>query len=311
MTIEAVKAVAANIQSSKLLSEKSEILVVDNHSTDGTVDDLMRLRRSISFLKVLPQDHNVGFSQANNLAIEASSGKYVMLLNSDTIIQPKALENMVRTFINHPDRETTSVAAKHHDNLDHLGIVAAKLLNPDKTLQAQGGSFPTLLSLSVQMLMLDDIPVIGKFLPSTQHTGRNVRSSSSLFQQDWVGGTAMMVRREVFDDIGLLDGNIFMYGEDVEFCLRAKKHHWDIVIQPTAEVIHFGTASSSSLFALRGELKGYLYIWAKHKPHWQIPLLKKVIQTGCRLRTLLFDTISHNPKRAQMYRTLEKEIGRL
>lgn len=311
MTVAAVKAVAEDIDRSKLLKGTSEIFVIDNHSTDETLPELKKLAKEISYLTILDQDHNLGFAQANNLAIKKSKGEFVLLLNSDTLVQAGALESLVQTFLNHPIQDTTAVAAQHRGKLDRLGIVAAELLNPDKSLQPQGGSFPNLISISNQMLMLDDIPVIGKFLPSTQHTGKNARQHSQLFQQDWVGGTAMMVRKTVFDEIGLFDQNIFMYGEDVEFCMRAKQHHWDIAIQPQAKIIHFGTASSTSYFALKGELKGYLYIWSKHKPHWQIPIIKKVIQVGCLLRGFIFDTIAHNPQKAEIYRKIEKEIARV
>jgi N-acetylglucosaminyl-diphospho-decaprenol L-rhamnosyltransferase len=309
LTHAAISAVADDVAASSLLKDKTEIIVVDNHSTDETVDDLKALKKQIPYLQVLVQDHNLGFAQANNLAIEQSESEYVLLLNSDTLVQPGALEALVQTFLDHPDQPMTAVSAQHQGKVDRLGVVAATLLNPDKSIQPQGGSFPTLISLTNQMLMLDDIPVIGKWLPSTQHTGKNTRHHSQLFQQDWVGGTAMMIRRAVFAEIGMLDPNIFMYGEDVEFCLRAKQHHWDIAIQPQAQIIHFGTASTTSYFALKGELLGYLYIWSKHRPHWQVPIIKHVIRVGCLLRSLIFDTMAHDSKKAKIYRTLAKEIA--
>lgn len=311
MTVAAVKAAADDIERSPLLKHQSEIFVVDNHSTDETLPELKKLAKEIKYLTILSQDQNLGFAKANNVAIKEAQGEFILLLNSDTLVQTGALASLVQTFLDHPIQETTAVAEQHRGKLDLLGIVAATLLNPDKTIQPQGGSFPSLISLSTQMLMLDDIPVVGKLLPSTQHTGKNARHQAQLFQQDWVGGTAMMVRKATFDEIGLLDPNIFMYGEDVELCMRAKKHHWDVAIQPSAQIIHFGTASTTSYFALKGELKGYLYIWSKHKPHWQIPIIKKVIQIGCLLRGLIFDTIAHDPQKAKIYRKIEKEIARV
>jgi GT2 family glycosyltransferase len=158
------------------------------------------------------------------------------------------------------------------------------------------------------MFFLDDIPVVGKLLPTVQATGRAAKpryySSSTTnkpLQIGWVGGTTMMMRREMIDDIGLLDENIFMYGEDVEYCLRAKKHHWDIAIEPQARVTHLGSASSSLENALQGELQAYLYLWAKHKPHWQRRLLKLLLFCGLKLRLILFQTVVHQPARVEAY----------
>ena len=138
------------------------------------------------------------------------------------------------------------------------------LLNLDETYQPQGGSFPTLLNLFFHMTMLDDLPIIGKYLPSTQHTGLSSRfdldllsHKQSLIDMDWVGGTAMMVSRKALDTFGLLDQNIFMYGEDVEICIRAKHHHFQVAIDPTAQITHLQNASSSSENAIKGEFKGW------------------------------------------------------
>lgn len=267
-----------------------------------------------SKVSLIANQKNLGFAQANNQGIERARGKYILLLNSDTIVQSGTLETLVSTFEEAQDNAQTAVTAADRGRLDHLGVLAAELLNADGTPQPQGGSFPTLLTLAGQMLMLDDLPLIGRFIPSTQHTGRRAVSSSSqaevdaLQQKDWVAGTAMMVRRETLDEIGLLDPNIFMYGEDVEFCMRAKAHHWDVAIHPRATVIHLGSASSSSSRALVGEAKGYVYIWSKHKPLWQIPLAKALIKTGALARLVVFGTMKRDASRRAAYRQIIREL---
>lgn len=161
--------------------------------------------------------------------------------------------------------------------------------------------------------MLDDIPVIGKWLPSTQHTGwradlAGFGPSTELILKDWVGGTALMIRREVWEEIGLLDEQIFMYGEDIEYCMRARAHHWDIAVAPQAQVIHYGSASSSSVNAIKGEFRGYIYLWAKHKPIWQLSVARLILAVGALLRFGVFGTMKPNSQLRQVYGQLLREV---
>lgn len=310
LTLQTLASVEESLQRSPELDQKTDIWVVDNNSTDGSVEAVEKLVKSSSRLHLIKNQANLGFAGANNKAIERSKGEYVLLLNSDTVVQEDALAQMIATFSMSQSNLETAVLAEARDKLDHLGVLAAQLLNPDGSLQAQGGSFPTLFSLATHMLFLDDIPVIGKFLPSTQHTGRNAHhhQGSKLYLVDWVGGTAVMIRRAVFLEAGLLDSSIFMYGEDIEFCMRAKSHHWDVAILPSAKVIHYGSASSSSKNAIIGELKGYIYIWAKHKPIWQKPILKLILGIGILLRIILFGTMIRDAHRAAIYKEASRVL---
>ncbi len=323
LTQKTLESVWAEVKRSPILQGESEVLVVDNLSTDNSVAVIETLFKSLKSenskilsTKLIKNDRNAGFATANNLGIHASTGEYVLLLNSDTLVQPHAIEKLVRTFEQHPVRDLTATVASHAGVLDRLGILSAQLLNPDKTIQTQGGSLPSLLALGSHMLMFDDLPIVGKLLPSTQHTGLRSdlidQTGDSLLQKviqiDWVGGTAMMIRRELFNEIGLLDQNIFMYGEDIEFCWRAKSHQWDIGICPQAKIIHYGSASSTSANAIIGEFKGYLYIWSKHQPIWQMRWAKKILKMGAQLRKFLFGTILKQKERAKIYTIILSEV---
>lgn len=312
LTLQTLASVEASLQKAPKLKAETEIFVVDNDSTDGSKEALSKLKTHYQHFHFIESKQNVGFAGANNLAIEKAVGKYVLLLNSDTVVQDDALAKMVEAFEAHPLHEDTAVLERTAGRLDRLGVLSLALQNQDGTHQPQGGSFPTLLSLATHMLFLDDIPVIGKLLPSTQHTGRNVHQpQSALYQVDWLGGTAMMIRKEVFAEVGLLDNNIFMYGEDIEFCMRAKFHHWDVAILPTAHIVHIGSASSSSKNAIIGEIKGYVYIWAKHKPLWQKSLLKWILGTGILLRRVLFGTMIRDEHRATIYKEASQVLRSL
>lgn len=313
LTHQAIESALADIHQSSLLKRQAEIIVIDNNSSDDSLKMLRKLAKE-SKVSMIANRENLGFAAANNQGLERARGKYLLLLNSDTIVQAGTLETMVATFEEAQDNLQTAVTVADRGRLDHLGILAAELLNADGTLQPQGGSFPTLFTLAGQMLMLDDLPLVGRMIPSTQHTGRRTVPKTTqaevdaLEQKDWVGGTAMMIRRETLDEVGLLDPNIFMYAEDVELCMRARDHHWDVAVHPRASVIHLGSASSSPGRAIVGEAKGYVYIWSKHKPLWQVPLAKLLIKTGALVRLFVFGTIKPDASKRAAYRQIIREL---
>lgn len=314
LTLQTLKSAVTEIQHSSRLRNKTEIFVVDNHSSDDSVqacENYLSRQSGLAKYQVIANSENLGFAKANNQAMRLAHGSYLLLLNSDTIVQPKALENLVKTFESHPLDETSAHLATAGQQLDRLGLLAADLLNSDGTPQQQGGDLPTLWSVFVQMSFLDDLPLVGRFFRSTQHTGVTgnlrthhdpSRSESLPKAMGWVGGTALAIRREVIAEIGLLDEAIFMYGEDMEYCLRARQHHWDCAIDTTAQITHFGQASSSSKNAILGEIKGYYYIWAKHFPAWQSPYLNLILKFGAFARILVY-TLKNRPDVVATYRT--------
>lgn len=310
LTVQTIESAIQEIKNSSLLHKQTEILVVDNHSHDDSVEKLKKLTKSTQFeIKLIVNTENLGFAQANNQAVTKARGKYILFLNSDTIVQPKSLEKMVESFEANPIDEASAVLETHYGKLDRLGILSPLLLQPSGDPQLQGGAFPSLGTILTHWLMLDDLPLIGKFFPSTQQKYL-AQPRTPVLQYDWVPGTAMMVRRAVIDEVGSFDQNIFMYGEDVELCMRAKAHHWDIAIQQDAPIIHLGSASAGSSRAILGEIKGYLYIWAKHKPAWQMFWLKLILWSGCVIRRLLFGTMLRQPARAQIYAQAMQDVLR-
>lgn len=296
LTIQTIESAVKEIYSSKKLNNQTEIFVVDNNSKDDSSKACEKLLKELKFphYRILTNKENVGFAKANNQAIAAAKGKYIILLNSDTITHSGGLSLLVDAMEKNGIGEMTA-NSENSGELDKLGILAPTLLNPDGSIQNQGGSLPRLGTVAAQMLFLDDIPFIGKFFPSTQHTGMSDfafasydENASKLISKGWVAGTAMLIRKELIDDVGTLDSNIFMYGEDQEYCMRARNHHWDIAIHPKAKITHFGSASSSSRNAILGEFKGYLYIWKKHMPTWQLPIIKVILYIGATLRQVIY-----------------------
>lgn len=310
LTVNAIKSIQLDVAQSSLLASAVEIIVVDNNSSDDSVKQLNALKAQIKIpIRVIASRSNRGFAGANNYAIKQSKGQFILLLNSDTYVQIGTLEKLVSTLQNTATTSTATLSSRK-SIIDRLGILAATLVNPDGTLQPQGGSAPSLFALTNHLFLFDDLPVIGKLLPSTQHTGWSAHwpnNADHLTKIDWVAGTAMMLKRAVINEIGYLDENIFMYGEDVEYCLRANHHHWDVAIHTQAYITHLQTASSSQLNAVVGEMNGYLYIWAKHKPTWQLKFAKAIIKAGIWLRILIFGTIGSREK-YQLYRKALSQI---
>lgn len=293
LTLQAVDSVVRDIAQSPLLKEVSEIIVVDNNSTDDSVQQLQLFSQTSPVpVKIIQNATNTGFASANNQAMQKAQGDYFLLLNSDTKVHTGALETLV----------------SYASDVDTVGIVAATLHNIDGSIQPQGGSLPSLASLICHMWMLDDLPWIGKLLPSTQHTGlRTGTTQTKPYQMGWVGGTALLIGKNVVAEIGPLDEKIFMYCEDIEWCMRARAHHYDVVIHPDAHITHYQNKSGSPEKALRGEFFGYRYIWAKHKPLRQQKIAVFVLKSGALLRKFLFKVLG-DTQRSKIYSTIAQNI---
>ncbi|HUS69448.1 MAG TPA: glycosyltransferase family 2 protein [Anaerolineae bacterium] len=204
---------------------KHEVIVVDNASTDGSV---AMIRDSFPQVCLLANSQNRGFAAGNNQAIQQSSGQYVMLLNPDTLVLKGALESLMALLEERRD----------------AGVVGPKLLFPDGSFQHSAFTFPTLV-----MIFLDFFPLHYRLLDS-RINGRYPRSlyeRAEPFPIDHPLGAALMVRRAVIEEVGLLDESFFMYCEEIDWCLRIKKAGWRILCVPRAEIVHH-VGQSTRLF---------------------------------------------------------------
>lgn len=278
LTKQCIESIFNQVTQNPELANKLELIIVDNHSIDDSIETITHLKKSAPIpLALLANASNVGFAAANNQAMLHAKGKFVLLLNSDTVVLPKTFELLITTM----NKESS------------IGILSASLVNADGSAQSQGGDIPTLFSLLVFAFMLDDIPLIGKLLPSHQHTGRRFQPSAAATAQfkGWVGGTAMMIRSELVPQIGMLDEHIFMYAEDLEYCWRAQKAGLKSAIDSTATIRHLGSKSSSSANAIIGEFTSLKYVLRKHLPKWQHTLALSLLKLAACNRKLLFGMI--------------------
>lgn len=240
-------------------------------------------------ISVLLSQENLGFGRANNLGLAGSAAPYAFLLNSDAMVEPSTLAKLVAHF-SHTPSASTSVLARTRGRLDNLGFVAADLRNVDGSGQRQGGNLPNLRNVFYWITFIDDIPLLQQILSSYQYHDTEIKSlrRRPLSKVGWVGGTAVMISTACLDEIGGFDESLFMYGEDVELCLRATKRHWDIALASDTAVVHLGSASSGSKNALLGEIKGLLILWQKHMSSQEVWALRKILKFGLRLRVLVF-----------------------
>lgn len=295
LTVQAIESVLENYNQDSIAGE---VIVVDNNSHD---DSVPRIRKQFGkTIKLIENKKNTGFAAANNQAIAIAQGKYYFLLNSDTILKPHALHHLLEVFTQYPEQYQTEQLAHTATSIDRVGIVSGQLLNPDGSIQPQGIALPNLLNITTWWLwpFPGDFPLLSP-LHSYHYQKTEIYTKRNMF--GWVAGTAMLIKREVIEEIGLLDEAIFMYAEDVEFCLRARKHHWDIVFTPSAQIIHFGSASSSKDNAAIKEIQGLQYIFAKHQPIWQSQLIHVIFRIGAWLRWLLFGIILNNVEKKSTY----------
>lgn len=198
-----------------------EIFVVDNGSVDGSPQ---MVRREFPEVRLLEPGDNLGFARANELALPLASGRHLMLLNPDTVVLPGAFQKLIAYLDAHP----------------RVGALGPMLLNPDGTLQPSACRFPSLLTEFYEWFGLRGL------FPKNRALGRlyyGYRADKPM-NADWVIGACLLVRQEVYLQVGGLDGRFFMYGEELDWCYRIRQAGWQIHYLPQAQVIHYGGQSA-------------------------------------------------------------------
>ena len=196
-----------------------ETFVIDNASSD---DSVSAIKNQFSWVKLIENHQNVGFAKANNQGIKLSSGKFILLLNSDAYLQTNSLIFMIDAL----------------QKNNAIGAIGVKILNPDGTFQASYASFPTIASEVINLIGLAKY-VIGPYAPSPSPI-----KSEKASPVNWVSGAAIMLQKNVIDDIGLLDEGYFLYSEETDLCWRMWKHGWQVWYLPDIHITHLGGASS-------------------------------------------------------------------
>lgn len=207
----------------------SELIVVDNASTDGCADMITAEFPRASLIRNV---ENVGFARANNQALRRANGELILLLNSDAELNADCLAALEAAFAAHRE----------------LGVAGPRLLNPDGKWQSSWGDFPTAVTEFLFQSYL--YKIWPTRFPYSRHVSLWLRRAYSTFQWvEWVTGAALMLRRQVYNVIGGLPEETFMYGEDMEYCALARAAGFGVAYVPTASVWHRLQKSSRQDYA--------------------------------------------------------------
>jgi GT2 family glycosyltransferase len=214
----------------------------------------------------MENETNAGFTKANNQAIAVSESRYLFLLNSDAAILPGAVDSLVAFADEHPE----------------AGILGAKVLNPDGSLQYSCRRFPTLGAGLFRNTYLGRLFPHNKYAQSYLMTDFDHKTVRNV---DWVSGCAMFIRRSVLDKIGLLDERFFMYCEDVDICERVWKSGSDVVYVPSAVVTHaIGHSSDKAFERMNKAFHRALYELDKKRYPGFHPIRRPAVRAGLWLR---------------------------
>ncbi len=209
LTVSCIRSILANTD---LTQDNIEIMVVDNASTDNTVEVL---RRDFPEVKLVLNSSNLGFSNGNNEGLKVAQGKYLLLLNSDTEVQAGALHELIKFMNEHPE----------------AGACGPQLLNQDGTIQPSGRSLPTLWSIFVGMTHLYRLWKKDFYLEKG-------RDYSKVKRVGEVSGAALLVRKSVYDQLGGFDPKLFIYYEDVDWCKRIGDAGYAVYYVPDSKIMH-------------------------------------------------------------------------
>ena len=244
-----------------------DIWVVDNDSRD---DSIAMIKEYLPRVNLIQNQTNIGFARANNIAISRTKSDYVLLLNPDTIILDAAIEKMVGFMDSHPQ----------------AGIAGCKVLNEDGTLQlASRRSIPTPGVAFFRLTGLSRLFPNSSLMAKYNLTYLDPDKPNEV---DAVSGAFLMSRRKVIDNIGLLDEDFFMYGEELDWCIRAKNAGWKVIYYPAAKIIHYkGQCSKTNSKKAAYEFYRTMYLF--HKKHFSDkhnPLFNFIVYAGIFLKAL-------------------------
>lgn len=225
-----------------------EIVIVDNGSTDGTREMLLKKYPKV---RTILNSENVGFGRANNQGIRKAIGEYILLLNSDTIVPNHAIGKLYEFTKKHP-----------------RSFVGPKLLNMDRTSQTSCGPFFSLPVIIASLFLKGDVIGLTRWSPSKTR------------RVDWVSGACMIAAKKLFMDDLLFDEKIFMYMEEIDLLMRAKHKGYGTYFYAGSPIVHLGGGSSVNKRTgpVLNIYKGLLYVYTKHYSKRSLTALKFLLR---------------------------------
>jgi GT2 family glycosyltransferase len=223
-----------------------DVVVVDNGSTDGTQD---MLREGYPLVQLIENHRNVGLSRASNMGIQATDGRYVLLLNDDTLVNRESLDSLVQFLDKHPE----------------CAVAGGRLLNADGSLQAGFANFSTLREEFLIATALGQ--VFWKGYPYCN-------DASEPREVDWLGSACLLLRRSALESTGLLDEEFFIYGDEADLQYRLKSAGWQVYFLPYVHTIHFGGRSLDRWRRRKMVYRGKLLFYRKNYGKLRTALLR-------------------------------------
>jgi GT2 family glycosyltransferase len=257
-----------------------EVVVVDNGSTDGTVDVVRELFPQAQLI----ERENLGLASGWNVGVSSATGRYFLLLNADAWLTDGSLARLVEFADAHPE----------------AAVVGPRLLNTDGTLQRSVRGFPTLWRLATEYLFLRKLAPGSRLLNAFYGGGFEHDEDRAV---EVVMGACMLVRREAVEQVGLLDESFFLFSEETDWCYRFGQAGWKVVFFPGAECVHVGGASHGGRM-FRENVRGHLRFLAKHRGVPYAERARRLLVWSLRLRALLF-----RDERGRMYRDAAKWLA--
>ncbi len=260
--------------------EGIDTVVVDNGSSDGTVDVV---RERFPQVRVMEAE-NRGLCAGWNRGIAATGAEHVLVLNADAWLVDDALDALLAAAGRHP----------------RAAVIGPRLLNPDGSLQRSVRGFPTAWRLATEYLYLRKLAPRSKALNAFYGAGFDHESERVV---DWVMGSCMFVRRSAFDDVGPFDERYFLFSEEVDWMRRATDRGWSVVFTPEARCVHVGGASHGGRL-FRENVRGNLRYLSLHGRPGEAERARRMLRASLAMRGRLY-----RGDRGRLYREAAAWLG--
>jgi GT2 family glycosyltransferase/lipopolysaccharide/colanic/teichoic acid biosynthesis glycosyltransferase len=242
-----------------------EIIIVDNHSIDGSVQFLKDKNFKV---RIIENDENLGFGRANNQALKICKGKYVVLINPDTVVQEDTFSRMIDFFDNTPD----------------ASVATCKIIDP-----AGNFSVDCRHSIPTPSVALWKVLGLSKLFPKSRIFGQynmTYLNSDQIYSIPAISGSFMMMKKEVLDQVGLFDEQFFMYCEDIDLCHRITQAGFKIYYFPETQIIHYKGESTKkdNLDYVKTFNKSLYQFFQKYYAPKSIFLFRWLVMIGILLR---------------------------
>jgi hypothetical protein len=243
-----------------------ELIVVDNASTDGTIE---LLKSDFPEVKLIINEENRGFSAANNQGIKIAKGEYLFLLNPDTIVHCHSLDNLIKVLDENPT----------------IGACGPKLLRSNGTTQISIGRYPTFRGILYRYTFFKSLRMF------RAHYKRHCSyEPNKQLDIEFLSAAALMVRRSVIDQIGGWDERFFMYAEEADLCLRIRKAGWSMLYVPESVITHLHGRSAGHMSEAMRHFVFYqslLIYFRKHRGVLQTRLFSFIFKPGVIISNVL------------------------